>query len=181
MSESTEVKNEKSSFYLEQRDIQRFLPHRPPFLMVDRILDITGPNPMDDDNPKNKLGIKVTGIKNISMNEPQFVGHFPEIPIMPGVLILEAMAQVSSFSMYPYMLKSIQGLHSRFQCVLVGVDQARFRVPVTPGDVLRIETEVTGCRTYLWTFLCQAYVGEKLVAEAKIMANLMPTEQKKVF
>ena len=167
-----------SEYYLEQKQIQKFLPHRQPFLMVDRILSITGPNVMTDENPKNKLGIKVVGQKNISMNEPHFAGHFPEFPIMPGVLILETMAQVASFSMYPFMMG--EGImRSRFQCVLVGVDQARFRIPVTPGDVLKIETEVTGCRTYLWTFLCKGFVGDKLVAEAKIMANLMPIAETK--
>lgn len=165
-----------SDFVLEQKQIQKFLPHRPPFLLVDRILSISGPNPMTDENPKNKLGIKVVGIKNVSMNEPHFQGHFPDFPIMPGVLILETMAQVASFSMYPYMFGEVER-RSRFQCVLVGVDQARFRVPVTPGDVLRIETEVTGCRTFLWTFLCKGFVGEKLVAEAKILANLMPVSE----
>jgi len=164
-----------SEYYLEQREIQKFLPHRPPFLLVDRILSITSPNPVDD-LPKSKLGIKVVGIKNVSMNEPHFMGHFPEFAIMPGVLILEAMAQVASFSLYPAMNgQKVSG--SRFQVVLVGVDQARFRVPVTPGDTLRIETEVAGCRTFLWSFLCKAFVGEKLVAEAKIMANLMPVKE----
>jgi len=171
--------SDHSGYYLEQKDIQKFLPHRPPFLLVDRVVSITGPNSMIDDQPKNKLGIKVVGIKNVSMNEPHFVGHFPEFAIMPGVLILETMAQVASFSMYPSLMGD-QGLRSRFQCVLVGVDQARFRIPVTPGDVLRVETEVTGCRTFLWSFLCHAYVGEKLVAEAKIMANLMPVTEPKV-
>ncbi len=166
-----------SEYYLEQKEIQKFLPHRPPFLLVDRILSVSGPNTMIDDQPKNKLGIKVVGIKNVSMNEPHFMGHFPEFAIMPGVLILETMAQVASFSMYPYMMLE-NNVRGRFQCVLVGVDQARFRIPVTPGDVLRIETEVTGCRTYLWSFLCKGYVGEKLVAEAKIMANLMPVTEK---
>ena len=170
--------SEKTIFPLTQKEIQKFLPHRYPFLLVDRILSVTGPNAMDDDQPKNKLGIKVVGHKNVSMNEPHFTGHFPEFPIMPGVLILETMAQVASFSMHPFMTKKHGGNTAQFQCVLVGVDQARFRIPVVPGDVLRIETEVTGCRTYLWSFLCQAFVGEKLVAEAKIMANLMPIEKK---
>ena len=165
-----------SEYYLEQKEIQKFLPHRPPFLLVDRILSISGPSPMTDDQPKNKLGIKVVGLKNVSMNEPYFMGHFPEFAIMPGVLILETMAQVASFSMYPATKgESVTG--TRFQVVLVGVDQARFRSPVVPGDVLRIETEVTGCRTYLWSFLCKAFVGDKLAAEAKIMANLMPAKE----
>ena len=170
-----------SEYVLEQKQIQSFLPHRQPFLLVDRILSITAPDPAVLTNPdmKTKIGVKVVGLKNVSMNEPHFAGHFPDFPIMPGVLIIEAMAQVASFAMYP-VLNDDKGLKARFQCVLVGVDQARFRVPVTPGDQLRIETEVTGARTYLWSFLCKAFVGEKLVAEAKIMANLMPIKDDKV-
>jgi 3-hydroxyacyl-[acyl-carrier-protein] dehydratase len=92
---------------------------------------------------------------------------------MPGVLIVESMAQVASFSMYPSMrMRALDPDHG-FQCFLVGVDEARFRVPVTPGDSLRIETEVVACRSSLWTFECKATVDGKLVAEARIMANLV--------
>ena len=168
---------EKSQYYLEQKQIQEFLPHRPPFLLVDRILSISSDKPMDDDSPKNKVGIKVVGIKNVSMNEPFFVGHFPQMPIMPGVLITEVMAQVASFAMYPKMLTKTITKES-FQCVLVGVDNARFRVPVTPGDTLRVEATCTACRSTIWTFECKAYVGDKLVAEAKMMANLIALVEK---
>ena len=168
-------------FYLEQKQIQEFLPHRPPFLLVDRILSITGPEGMDDENPKSKVGIKVVGIKCVSMNEPFFVGHFPKTPVMPGVLILETMAQVASFSMYPRAVKNIQQMQAGYQCVLVGVDKARFRVPVIPGDYLRIECEVAACRTQLWNFSCKAFVDDKLVAEASLMANLVNSAQKQVF
>ena len=172
---------EKSNYHLEQRQIQEFLPHRQPFLLVDRILEISGAHPMDDENNKNKIGIKVIGQKNVSINEPFFLGHFPEFPIMPGVLIVEAMAQVASFAMYPLMIGKIRGHQDSFQCVLVGVDGARFRHPVIPGDVLRFECEVTGCRTSLWTFACKAYVDGKLVAEANLMANLVSASQKPIF
>ena len=172
---------EKSQYYLEQRQIQEFLPHRPPFLLIDRILDISGPQVMDDDNPKNKIGIKVVARKNVSMNEPHFIGHFPEVPVMPGVLIIEAMAQAASFSLYPSVIKKIRSHSDAFQCVLVGVDDARFRSPVTPGDVLRIETEVASSRSSLWVFNCKAFVDDKLVAEAKLMANLIPVSQRQVF
>ena len=165
---------EKSKFYLEQKEIQAFLPHRYPFLMVDRILDISGPNPMDDDNQKNKVGIKVVGIKNCTMNEPYFTGHFPQMPIMPGVQIIEAMAQVSSFSLYPGMVSRLNDVKAGgIQCFLVGVDGARFRVPVTPGDTIRFETEVVSCRRTMWTFDGKAFVDGKLVAEAQMMANIV--------
>jgi 3-hydroxyacyl-[acyl-carrier-protein] dehydratase len=172
---------EKSSYHLEQKQIQEFLPHRAPFLLVDRILEITGPQIMTDDNPKNKIGIKVIGQKNVTINEPFFQGHFPDQPVMPGVLIIESMAQVASFSMYPSMIKKIQQASDKFQCALVGVDNARFRIPVTPGDVLRFETEVTGCRTTLWSFSAKAFVDGKLVAEANLMANLVSASQKPIF
>ncbi len=163
---------EKVSYSLDQKQIQAFLPHRFPFLLVDRILEISGPNPMDDDNLKNKVGIKVIGQKNVTINEPFFPGHFPEQPVMPGVLIIESMAQVASFSMYPSLIAKVKENPAAFQCVLVGVDNARFRAMVTPGDVLRFETEVTACRTSIWTFSGKAYVDGKLVAEANLMANL---------
>ncbi len=165
--------SERSPYYLEQAQIQKFLPHRYPFLMVDRILEITGPGALDDETPKSKIGIKVVGQKNVTMNEPYFTGHFPEMPIMPGVQITEAMAQVASFSMYPSFMKPDSPYRSGFQCFLVGVDGARFRMPVTPGDVLRIETEVTLCRSTMWGFACKGFVEGKLVAEANLMANLV--------
>jgi 3-hydroxyacyl-[acyl-carrier-protein] dehydratase len=171
---------QKPHYQLGPKEIMAYLPHRYPFLLVDRILEISGPNPMDDENTKNKIGIKVVGLKNVTFSEPQFTGHFPTSPVMPGVLLIEAMAQTCSFSLYPYAQpRKKEG--EIFQCILVGVDNARFRALVTPGDSLRIETEVTGCRTSLWTFECKAYVEGKLVAEAKIMANLIPSSQKQVI
>jgi 3-hydroxyacyl-[acyl-carrier-protein] dehydratase len=166
---------------LDQKLIQEFLPHRYPFLLVDRILSITGPADMENADPKTKVGVKVVAQKNVSVNEPFFQGHFPTMPIMPGVLITEAMAQVSSFSMYPIMIKKLREGNESFQCFLVGVDNARFRVPVVPGDVLRIETVVTHCRSSMWTFSCKAFVEDKLVAEADLMANLSLSSGKKVF
>jgi 3-hydroxyacyl-[acyl-carrier-protein] dehydratase len=164
---------EKSKYYLEQKQIQEFLPHRQPFLLVDRILDISSPQAMDDDDLKKKVGIKVVGQKNVSINEPFFLGHFPDLPIMPGVLQIEAMAQTASFSMYPLMINRVRSGKEKFQCFLVGVDAVRFRQPVVPGDVLRFETEVTACRKSIWMFACKAFVEGKLVSEAELMANLM--------
>ena len=171
--------SERSPYYLEQKSIQEFLPHRYPFLMVDRILEIYGPGPLDDDSPKSKVGIKVVGQKNVTMNEPYFTGHFPSFPIMPGVQIIEAMAQVASFAFYPSFIKKSAEVREGFQCFLVGVDGARFRCPVTPGDVIRFETEVTLCRATMWGFSCKAYVEGKLVAEANLLANLVTNPAKK--
>ena len=175
------IVNRYSHGQLNQKEIQQFLPHRPPFLLVDRIIEISSDKPMDDENPRNKVGIKVVGIKCISMNEPQFLGHFPEVPVMPGVLLIETMAQVASFAMYPGAIKKLTEEGERFQCVLVGVDHARFRVPVVPGDVVRVEATVAGCRTFIWSFKCRAYVEGKLVAEADLMANLVPASVKRIF
>lgn len=169
---------DKPQYSLSQKEIMAFLPHRAPFLLVDKILEISGPNTMTDDNPKNKIGIKVIGVKNATINEPQFQGHFPQLPLMPGVMIIETMAQVASFSMYPFTIDRLKAGES-MMCMLVGVDKARFRTPVVPGDSLRIETEVTTCRTSIWNFDCKAYVDGKLVAEASLMANLV-TGQKAV-
>ena len=172
---------ENPNEYIDQKKILAYLPHRFPFLLVDRILEVTGPNPLTDLDPKSKIGIKVVGLKNVTINEPLFPGHCPETPVMPGVLILETMAQMASFSLYPLNQKGGLTGESGFQTVLVGVDDARFRVPVVPGDVLRVEAVVTQCRKTLWTYDCRAYVQDKLVAEAKILANLIPFSQKRVF
>jgi len=173
--------SESQRYYLGQKQIQEYLPHRYPFLLVDRILEISGPENMDSADTKNKVGIKVIGQKNVSVNEPFFQGHFPGLPIMPGVLLIEAMAQVSSFSMYPLMIKKIREGNETFQCMLAGVDQARFRAPVVPGDVLRFESEVTNCRSAIWAFACKVFVEGKLVAEANLMANLTTSAGKKAF
>ena len=145
---------------MDNVEIQSILPHRYPFLLVDRIREL------DPDR-------RIVGIKNVTINEPFFQGHFPQFSIMPGVLIIEAMAQVSSLALYPYLAKDIDRLARDFQCVLVGVDGARFRRPVVPGDLLRIESVITKMRGKLWGFQCKATVDGQVVAEADILANLI--------
>lgn len=157
--------------------IQKFLPHKAPFLLVDRILEIQLTHPVSDENPASKVGIKVVGIKNVSFNEPHFQGHFPGFSIMPGVLVLEVMAQVASFSVYPYLENELETIPGRFQCILVGVDGVRFRRPVTPGDTLRIESTVTKCRGKLWAFSCKGFVDGQVVAEAELMANMVTLDK----
>ena len=163
----------ETSYSLNINQIQRFLPHRSPFLLVDRILEIHPKGNPDLPPPSAGVGTRVVGIKNVSFNEPYFQGHFPGFAIVPGVLIVETMAQVASFSVYPNMAKDIDRLAREFQCILVGVDGARFRKPVVPGDTLRIETEVTKCRGKLWAFQCTVTVNGQCVAEAELLANLV--------
>lgn len=162
-----------SEYQLNVNQIQGFLPHRSPFLLVDRILEIHPVGDLDAPAPVAEVGTKVVGIKSVSFNEPYFQGHFPGFAIVPGVLLLETMAQVASFSVYPNMIRKDGPLSKNFQCILVGVEGARFRKPVVPGDTLRIETVVTKQRATLWIFQCVAFVDGQKVAEAEILANLI--------
>ena len=163
----------ENPYRLNIDQIRRFLPHRSPFLLVDRILEIHHMGSLKDLSPANMTGIKVVGTKAVSYNEPYFTGHFPSFSIVPGVLIIESMAQVSSFSLYPYLCHDIDRLARDFKCIFVGVDSARFRKPVLPGDVMKIETVVTKCRGKLWAFDAHVTVDGQRVAEAGLLANLI--------
>jgi 3-hydroxyacyl-[acyl-carrier-protein] dehydratase len=143
---------------MEQPEIQALLPHRYPFLLVDRVLEL------DPDR-------RIVGIKNVTVNEPFFQGHFPGRPVMPGVLILEAMAQVGGLLAF----KSL-GAATRPVVYLTGVDGAKFRKPVVPGDRLRFEIEVLKKRSPFWKMAGKAYVETELVCEAEVTA--MVTEEK---
>ena len=133
-------------------DIQRLLPHRYPFLLVDRIISL-------------EVGKRIVGLKNVSVNEPFFQGHFPGRPIMPGVLIAEAMAQVGGI-LALVSLPENQG-NSLF---LLGLDKMRFRQPVVPGDQLRLEVESMRGGKRFWKMKAQAFVDQTLVAEGELMA-----------
>jgi 3-hydroxyacyl-[acyl-carrier-protein] dehydratase len=140
--------------------IMRLLPHRFPFLLVDRIVSMSE-GPM-------VAGSKVTGFKNVSVNEPFFQGHFPENPVMPGVLILECMAQVAGclfFSRVPDPEKKLM--------YLSGVDKARFRRPVFPGDRLVVVAEIVQARLNLVRMKAEARVDGALCAEAELMSSLV--------
>ena len=153
--------------------VRRWLPHRAPFLMVDRILEIHPIGDVTDATlTQSKVGVKVVGLKCVSYNEPIFQGHFPDFSIFPGVMIIETMAQVSSFSVYPYLMNTPDQAPPALETILVGVDSVRFRKPVVPGDAMRVETTVTKCRGRLWAFDAVATVENELVAEASILANL---------
>ncbi len=135
---------------LDINQIQSILPHRYPFLLVDRIVAV-------------EEGRKVVGIKNVSVNEPFFQGHYPGYPVMPGVLIIEAMAQVGATLLL--LMPEFAGKIPLF----AGIDKARFRRQVVPGDRLRIEVEIRKLRGRVGKSYAAAYVDEELAAEAELM------------
>ncbi|MGB8992777.1 MAG: 3-hydroxyacyl-ACP dehydratase FabZ [Desulfobaccales bacterium] len=145
---------------LSLEEIQRVLPHRYPFLLVDRIISL-------------ELGQRVVGVKNVSVNEPFFQGHFPGRPIMPGVLIIEAMAQVGGILA---LLSTPENLGNP-AIFLLGVDKVRFRQPVVPGDQLRLEVESMRSGKKFWKMKAQAFVDQTLVAEGELMAAVGQGEE----
>jgi 3-hydroxyacyl-[acyl-carrier-protein] dehydratase len=138
---------------LDINEIMKILPHRPPFLLVDRITEI-------------EPGKRIVGLKNVSINEPFFPGHFPGHPVMPGVLIIEAMAQVACVLA---ILSSDESVRSKVT-YFAGIDNAKFRKPVFPGDQLRLELEAVNCKRGIWYFNGKAFVDDKLVTEAELKA-----------
>ncbi|MEK7261109.1 MAG: 3-hydroxyacyl-ACP dehydratase FabZ [Pseudomonadota bacterium] len=140
---------------LDIHEVLKHLPHRYPFLLIDRVLDCI---------PDQSL----TAIKNVTINEPFFQGHFPHRPVMPGVLILEAMAQASAILSF----KSIGTLPNKESVYyFVGIDKARFKRPVEPGDQLRIESRLARKVKGIWLFECSAYVGNELCCSAELMCT----------
>ncbi len=140
---------------IEIKEIMHILPHAYPFLLVDRIIE------MDP-------GKRIVGIKNVTYNEPFFPGHFPDRPIMPGVLIVEAMAQTAGILVF----NSLPQEQHEPQIYFLGIDNVRFRKPVIPGDQLHLELEITKHRQSIWGFKGKALVDGKLVAEAELLAML---------
>lgn len=139
---------------LDNIQIQDLIPHRYPFLLVDKVIEL-------------EEGKSAVGIKNVTANEPYFQGHFPGNPIMPGVLIVEAMAQVGLIA-----LKTQEEYKDKLG-VFAGIDNMRFKEQVKPGDTLRIEVELTAMRRGIGKADGVAYVGEKLAAKGKIMFALV--------
>jgi 3-hydroxyacyl-[acyl-carrier-protein] dehydratase len=136
--------------------IMRMIPHRYPFLLIDKVVDV-------------RSDTAAVGIKNVTINEPFFAGHFPQRPVMPGVLIIESMAQTAAVLV-------VQTLGARAEGKLVyfmSVDNARFRKPVVPGDRLRVQVTKQRNRGSVWKFAGEAYVDEKLVAEATFAAMIL--------
>jgi len=134
------------------REILRLLPHRYPFLMIDRIIDIRG----------EEHGI---GIKNVTFNEPQFLGHFPDNPVMPGVLLIEGMAQTAGV----LCLRQMKSERRRAMYFLT-IDKAKFRKPAVPGDTIEYHVNKITHRRNMWWYRAEAKVGDALIAEAEVGA-----------
>ncbi|MBI2719255.1 MAG: 3-hydroxyacyl-ACP dehydratase FabZ [Rhizobiales bacterium] len=136
--------------------IMKLLPHRYPFLLIDKLVDLDG----------EESG---TGIKNVTVNEPFFQGHFPGRPVMPGVLLIEAMAQTAG----AVVLAHLGDAHAGKLVFFMSIDKARFRKPVVPGDTVHFHVKLGNKRAPVWKYWCEAHVDGKKVAEAEIGAMLM--------
>ena len=137
-------------------DIFKILPHRYPFLLIDRVLELERMK-------------RIVALKNVTINEPFFQGHFPEKPIMPGVLIVEAIAQAGGL----LLLTEVPN-RDEMLMVFTGIEKARFRRPVVPGDQVRIEVEVRAWRMTAARLEGKAYIGDKVAAEATVTCRLVP-------
>jgi 3-hydroxyacyl-[acyl-carrier-protein] dehydratase len=154
----TESQEAAPSGDIDIAEILRLIPHRYPFLLVDRA---EGYKPHQS----------IVGIKNVTMNEPFFVGHFPGNPVMPGVLIVESLAQAGAVLMSKSLNANVEGKTIFF----MSLDNCRFRQPVRPGDVLRLKVEVLRARSKLFKFRGEAWVGDKVAAEAEWAAMVVET------
>jgi 3-hydroxyacyl-[acyl-carrier-protein] dehydratase len=143
---------------LNIHEILEYLPHRYPFLLIDRVIEC-------------ELGKRIRALKNVSVNEPYFNGHFPYYKVMPGVLIVEAMAQAAAILSFRTM-----GIKPDDKSVyyFAGIDRARFKKPVIPGDQLVLEVSIERSVRSVAKYAGKAYVGEVLVAEAKLLCTLRP-------
>ena len=142
---------------IEINEILKLLPHNYPFLLVDRVMEF-------------EAGKRIVALKNVTFNEPFFPGHFPRTPIMPGVLIVEALAQaggILAFKSFPELKGDVR---------FIGIDEARFRKPVIPGDQLKLIVTVLKHRRGVWVFASEALVDDKQVAEARLMATVQEGE-----
>jgi 3-hydroxyacyl-[acyl-carrier-protein] dehydratase len=138
---------------MDIQQILKKLPHRYPILLVDRVLEI-------------EAGKRIRALKNVSVNEPFFVGHFPGRPVMPGVLMLEALAQAAALLSFETL--GI-GADDKTVYYFAGIDGARFKRPVGPGDQLILDVEVARMKASIWKFNAKAWVGEELAVEAEMM------------
>ncbi len=141
------------------QEIMDLIPHRYPFLLVDKIIDLIP-------------GEFAVGIKNVTFNEPQFMGHFPSMPVMPGVLIIEAMAQVSAI----LVAKTINAKKDDKVIFFMSIDEAKFRKIVSPGDTMYIHAKVERNRGAVWKFSAKALVNDNIVSEAIFSAMIKDKE-----
>ena len=145
----------KNKSQFEIQDIIKILPHRYPMILIDRIKDITA-------------GVGLTAIKNVTINEPYFAGHFPDHPVMPAVLILESMAQAGAFLVLNTVSDPLQK-----NMLFSSISDSKFRIPIIPGDQIEIKMQLVKIRLGGVKLHGEAYVCGKLVAEANIMANIV--------
>ncbi len=143
---------------LEIRDIIGHLPHRFPFLLVDRVLEY-------------EPGKHIVALKNVTINEPFFPGHFPNHPVMPGVLVIEAMAQTAAILAF---ITAGESVGDKNIVYFAGIDDARFKRPVVPGDQIMMRAELEWQRRGIWRFKTTARVDEHLAAEASLMCTMRP-------
>lgn len=145
-------------------DILKLLPHRFPFLLVDRVESLVRPA------GPSRVGRKITAIKNVTINEPFFPGHFPHRPVMPGVLQIEVLAQAAALG-----CADLEG--PKMDVAIAGVNNARFRKPVVPGDTLVVTAEVIKDRSGLLIVKCEARVDDQIVCEAELIAKVFVLEE----
>ncbi|MBU6468185.1 MAG: 3-hydroxyacyl-ACP dehydratase FabZ [Betaproteobacteria bacterium] len=140
---------------MDIKEVMKYLPHRYPFLLIDKVVDL-------------KAGESITAVKNVTMNEGFFQGHFPGHPVMPGVLIIEAMAQAAALLSY-----KTEGTQPNGNVVtyFIGIDKARFRAPVFPGDQLILKANLIRRSSRLWKYETQALVDDKIVSEAELLCT----------
>ena len=146
---------------MDIHEVREYLPHRYPFLLVDRVVSV-------------EPGKRIEAYKNVSINEPFFNGHFPDEPIMPGVLIVEALAQAAGILGFVTANKKPA---DGFIYLLVGTDKARFKRPVVPGDRLMMRAEVISAKRKIWKFDCKAHVEDEFVCSAEILCALRDKPQ----
>jgi 3-hydroxyacyl-[acyl-carrier-protein] dehydratase len=144
------------SVQIDVQRIMQMIPHRHPFLMIDKVIDVVA-------------NVEATGIKNLSINEPFFQGHFPARPVMPGVLIIEAMAQTAGALVVHTLGAEAEGKLVYFMTI----ENAKFRKPVVPGDQLRVHVTKERARGTIWKFNAEAKVDDKVVAEATYSAMIL--------
>ena len=142
------------------KEVMQYLPHRYPFLLIDRVLSCDA-------------GKSITALKNVTINEPYFMGHFPHHPIMPGVMIIESLAQAAAILSFRTMNHRVD---ERVIYYFVGIDRARFKRPVLPGDALVLEVSLKRRARNIWMFSGTARVGDVVATEAELMCTIRPVD-----